>query len=100
MLNFQDICVKYHCTKASELCDDILTHEVNYHIKPYNKFSIHQRILNDRNGDIIYKSQHHDIELTDILKRKKSESSLLYTSLKVPLITLKDPLAWLKVATT
>ena len=92
MLNFQDICVK--------LCDDILTHEVNYHIKPYNKFSIHQRILNDRNGDIIYKSQHHDIELTDILKRKKSESSLLYTSLKVPLITLKDPLAWLKVATT
>ena len=63
MLNFQDMCVKYYCTRASELCDDILTHEVNYHIKPYNKFSIHQRILNYRNGDIIYKSQHHDIVL-------------------------------------
>ena len=42
-----------YCAKASELCDDILTHEVSIHFKPHSKLSIRHRILDDRSGEFI-----------------------------------------------
>ena len=73
----------YFCAKTSNEDTDILHHELMYHMTGEPNFSIRVKGIDENTGDVIYRSQHYHVKLSDIKDRLDSGDKLTINTTKV-----------------
>ena len=73
----------YFCAKTSNEDTDILHHELMYHMTGEPNFSIRVKGIDENTGDVIYRSQHYHVKLSDIKDWLDSGDKLTINTTKV-----------------
>ena len=56
----------YYCMKVASSVYELADHQISYHIN--DKFTIKVKTLDDRTGNVVYRTQHYSVSLEDTRK--------------------------------